>query len=226
MTDEQLECARKHVEWHRERFGYKAANTDFKVGLIEDLAGASGGGVKSSTMDVVISNCVLNLAPDKLPVRDWAAVYCSCTATPTATFRPPTHSLPRSPSLRSSRRSAASSSPAASCTSRTCTRIGGCPRRPWPTRRPSASASAGPCTPTTLPARCARPGSLRAWCRRSLRSLLPLLLPPPVDSPPFLLLLLLCFPPSLFPSLSPPPPTLQVHGGDAPRHRRERPGLA
>lgn len=62
MTDEQLAVARKHLGWHAEKFGYKKPNTEFVQGYIEDLAGA---GIADGSVDLVISNCVLNLSPDK-----------------------------------------------------------------------------------------------------------------------------------------------------------------
>lgn len=65
MTDEQLAVARRHVGWHAEKFGYQNANTDFLQGYIEDLAGA---GIADCSVDLVISNCVLNLSPDKMRV--------------------------------------------------------------------------------------------------------------------------------------------------------------
>ncbi len=63
MTDEQLAVARKHQVWHADKFGY--ANTDFRQGYIEDLKGA---GIADNSVDLVISNCVLNLSPDKARV--------------------------------------------------------------------------------------------------------------------------------------------------------------
>jgi SAM-dependent methyltransferase len=60
MTEEQLAVARRHQDWHAERFGY--ANTEFHQGYIEDLAAA---GVADGSVDLVVSNCVLNLSPDK-----------------------------------------------------------------------------------------------------------------------------------------------------------------
>lgn len=62
MTDEQLAVARKHQDWHATKFGYAKPNTDFRQGYIEDLAGA---GIADASVDLVISNCVLNLSPDK-----------------------------------------------------------------------------------------------------------------------------------------------------------------
>ncbi len=63
MTDEQLAVARKHLSWHAERLRY--ANVDFRQGYIEDLRAA---GIDDAAVDLVISNCVLNLAPDKTRV--------------------------------------------------------------------------------------------------------------------------------------------------------------
>jgi SAM-dependent methyltransferase len=60
MTDEQLAVARRHQDYHAQRFGW--ANTDFRQGYIEDLAGA---GIADASVDLVVSNCVLNLSPDK-----------------------------------------------------------------------------------------------------------------------------------------------------------------
>lgn len=60
MTDEQLEVARRHQAYHAQKFGW--ANTDFRTGYIEDLKSA---GIADASVDLVISNCVLNLSPDK-----------------------------------------------------------------------------------------------------------------------------------------------------------------
>ncbi len=60
MTDEQLAVARRHADWHAEEFGY--ANVEFRQGYIEDLAAA---GIEDGSVDLVVSNCVLNLSPDK-----------------------------------------------------------------------------------------------------------------------------------------------------------------
>lgn len=60
MTDEQLAVARRHQAWHAARLGY--ANVDFRTGYIEDLATA---GIADASIDLVVSNCVLNLSPDK-----------------------------------------------------------------------------------------------------------------------------------------------------------------
>lgn len=61
-TEEQLAVARKHIDSQMERFGYKKANVDFRQGYLEDLAACD---IADSSVDLVISNCGLNLAPDK-----------------------------------------------------------------------------------------------------------------------------------------------------------------
>lgn len=60
MTEEQLEVATRHKAWHAEKFGY--ANVDFKLGFIERLGEL---GLPSESFDVIVSNCVINLSPDK-----------------------------------------------------------------------------------------------------------------------------------------------------------------
>jgi SAM-dependent methyltransferase len=65
MTPEQLAVARRHRDWHAERYGFAASNVEFHEGLIEDLGAI---GIADASIDVVVSNCVLNLAPDKARV--------------------------------------------------------------------------------------------------------------------------------------------------------------
>ena len=62
MTDEQLETAREFEEYHREKFGYEKSNVTFKQGLIEKLDQV---GIEDESLDVIVSNCVINLVPDK-----------------------------------------------------------------------------------------------------------------------------------------------------------------
>src|SRR6059036_2172392 len=57
MTDEMLEVARRNAPVVAERIGY--ANVEFVNGFIQDLAIADG------SIDVVVSNCVLNLVEGK-----------------------------------------------------------------------------------------------------------------------------------------------------------------
>lgn len=60
MTTEQLEVANAHLNYHAEQFGY--ANVEFRHGYIEDLAAL---GLADASFDVIVSNCVINLSPDK-----------------------------------------------------------------------------------------------------------------------------------------------------------------
>jgi arsenite methyltransferase len=62
MTKEQLEVAAKHRPFHREAFGYARDNVDFRLGYIEHLDAL---GLEDASFDVVVSNCVVNLSPDK-----------------------------------------------------------------------------------------------------------------------------------------------------------------
>jgi arsenite methyltransferase len=60
MTAEQLEVARRTEAWHAERFGFAEKNTAFHQGQIEDLSFLA-----DASVDVVVSNCVVNLSPRK-----------------------------------------------------------------------------------------------------------------------------------------------------------------
>lgn len=62
MTDEQLDVARRNAPVMQKTLGYQNDNTRFVKGFIEDLGGA---GLADNSVDVVISNCVVNLSPDK-----------------------------------------------------------------------------------------------------------------------------------------------------------------
>ncbi|MCP3669002.1 MAG: methyltransferase domain-containing protein, partial [Gammaproteobacteria bacterium] len=62
MTEEQLEVANRHVEWHRDRFGYSSSNVEFRLGHIERLDEL---GLEDNSFDIIVSNCVINLSPDK-----------------------------------------------------------------------------------------------------------------------------------------------------------------
>ena len=56
MTKEMIEKARELAD----KYGYK--NVEFRLGDIDNLP------LENETIDVIISNCVINLAPDKLKV--------------------------------------------------------------------------------------------------------------------------------------------------------------
>lgn len=62
MTPEQLDTARRHVGYHMDKFGFARPNVEFLAGYIEDLKSL---GIANDSVDVVVSNCVLNLSPDK-----------------------------------------------------------------------------------------------------------------------------------------------------------------
>lgn len=49
-------------EYHREKFGLKKSNVEFKLGEIENLKSS---GIEDESVDIVISNCVLNLVANK-----------------------------------------------------------------------------------------------------------------------------------------------------------------
>lgn len=65
MTDSQLEVARRYEDRQMARFGFLRSNVDFRLGYIEDLAAV---GIEDASVDVVISNCVINLSPAKRQV--------------------------------------------------------------------------------------------------------------------------------------------------------------
>ena len=61
MTQSQLDVANAHCEYHMTKFGYKTPNVSFHQSYIEDLSSI----VADNSVDVVISNCVINLSPHK-----------------------------------------------------------------------------------------------------------------------------------------------------------------
>lgn len=60
MTAEQLAVANQHLDYHAEQFGF--ANVRFRQGYIEQLDSL---GLPDNYFDVIVSNCVINLSPDK-----------------------------------------------------------------------------------------------------------------------------------------------------------------
>ncbi len=60
MTPEQLAVAEKHQAYHAEKFGF--ANVRFLEGYIEKLDDLD---LTPGSFDVIVSNCVVNLSPDK-----------------------------------------------------------------------------------------------------------------------------------------------------------------
>lgn len=62
MTPEQLQVARQNIEGHMNKFSYGKANVEFLEGDIQSLDSL---GLNSESYDLVVSNCVVNLAPNK-----------------------------------------------------------------------------------------------------------------------------------------------------------------
>lgn len=63
MTDEQLDVAKKYKEEYcKKTLGYSKSNLSFTKGFIEDIKSA---GIVNESVDLVISNCVVNLSPNK-----------------------------------------------------------------------------------------------------------------------------------------------------------------
>ncbi|XP_027452408.1 arsenite methyltransferase isoform X2 [Zalophus californianus] len=65
MTESQVEVAKKYIEYHMEKYGFQTPNVTFLHGYIENLEET---GIKNESYDIVISNCVINLVPNKEPV--------------------------------------------------------------------------------------------------------------------------------------------------------------
>ncbi|NNM01176.1 MAG: methyltransferase domain-containing protein, partial [Gammaproteobacteria bacterium] len=70
MTEEQLAVARRHVDWHMDKFGYGRSNVRFLKGYIEKLDELD---LEPGSFDVIVSNCVINLSIDKAAVLREAA---------------------------------------------------------------------------------------------------------------------------------------------------------
>ncbi len=69
MTPEQLAVARSHTKYHADQFGYGQSNVEFLEGDIERLEAT---GLEPDSFDIIVSNCVINLAEDKQAVLDQA----------------------------------------------------------------------------------------------------------------------------------------------------------
>lgn len=63
MTEEQLNIANSHIDYHTKSFGLSNSNVEFRKGIIEDLKNSAG--IEDNSIDCVISNCVINLSSDK-----------------------------------------------------------------------------------------------------------------------------------------------------------------
>jgi len=62
MTDEMLAIARRNAPAVAANLGYAASNVEFRKGMAEAMP------VEDGSIDLIISNCVINLAPDKRKV--------------------------------------------------------------------------------------------------------------------------------------------------------------
>lgn len=65
MTEDQLDVAQRHIGSQMSRFGFAEPNVSFQHGMIEDLGAL---GLEDNSIDVVVSNCVINLSTDKQSV--------------------------------------------------------------------------------------------------------------------------------------------------------------
>jgi arsenite methyltransferase len=64
-TPAQLEVANRHLDWHRDKFGYAKGNVRFIEGDIEKLDALD---LAPGSFDIIVSNCVINLVADKAAV--------------------------------------------------------------------------------------------------------------------------------------------------------------
>src|SRR5437867_10913273 len=62
MTDTMLDIARRHAPVVARNLGYASSNLEFRKGMAEAMP------VEDSSVDLIISNCVINLAPEKRKV--------------------------------------------------------------------------------------------------------------------------------------------------------------
>lgn len=63
MTESQINLANQYIEYHREKWGYTKSNVKFLKGYIENLEA-----IENESIDLIVSNCVINLSPDKYKV--------------------------------------------------------------------------------------------------------------------------------------------------------------
>jgi len=67
MTEEQLNVANEYRQYHADIFGFEAPNVSFKKGYIEQLDQLD---LEPNSFDIIVSNCVINLSPDKKAVLE------------------------------------------------------------------------------------------------------------------------------------------------------------
>lgn len=69
MTPAQLDVARLHQGYHADKFGFATSNVEFHHGFIEKLDELE---LEPGSFDIIVSNCVINLATDKAAVLQGA----------------------------------------------------------------------------------------------------------------------------------------------------------
>ena len=69
MTDQQLDVANATIDYHRQQFGFSKSNVRFLKGYIEQLDQLD---LAEESFDIIVSNCVINLSPDKQAVLEQA----------------------------------------------------------------------------------------------------------------------------------------------------------
>ncbi len=62
MTQAQLDVAERHRNFHADAFGHATSNVEFLHGYIEQLEDLP---LEPGSFDIIVSNCVINLATDK-----------------------------------------------------------------------------------------------------------------------------------------------------------------
>ena len=67
MTEEQLAVADQYRDYHAGVFGFAKPNVEFKKGYIEQLDKLK---LEPGSFDIIVSNCVINLSPDKRAVLE------------------------------------------------------------------------------------------------------------------------------------------------------------
>lgn len=65
MTPEQLEIANKNIIYHMEKFGYKTPNVEFINDEIDKINSNNLNKINNNLVDIVVSNCVVNLCTNK-----------------------------------------------------------------------------------------------------------------------------------------------------------------
>lgn len=62
MTQEQLDVANRHIDYHTNQYDYQKPNVRFLEGYLERLNELN---LPNNSFDIIVSNCVINLSPDK-----------------------------------------------------------------------------------------------------------------------------------------------------------------